>query len=91
MLPLMYSIQLNENYQYIVEFFYKTECIFYLTKSSFSFGAQINFKNKAGMKIDSQILKTITTVSLIQVCFYSHYVDIILLAFALSRRSRSSH
>ena len=49
--------------QHIVESFYKTECIFYLTKNSFSFGAQINFKNKAGMKIASQILKTTTTVS----------------------------
>ena len=43
------------------------------------------------MKIASQILKKKLLSVLIQVFFYSHYVGIIFLAFALSRRNRSSH
>ena len=42
------------------------------------------------MKVASYIKKVITVI-LIQVCFYSQYVDIILLAFSLSRKRRSSH
>ena len=43
------------------------------------------------MKIASHILQKIILLILIQVCFYSQYVGIILLPFSLSSRSRSSH
>ena len=54
-------------------------------KQSFSFEAAIDFKKKDEIKIDSQIL--LLSV-LIQVCFHSHYVNITLLTFALSRRRK---
>ena len=43
------------------------------------------------MKIPSKILKNMLLSVLIQVCFYFHDVDIISLAFALSKSNRRSH
>ena len=53
------------------------------------FGAKIDFKNEEGIKIAYQILKQIINLGFDSSLFYSHYVDVMLLVFALSRRTKS--
>ena len=53
------------------------------------FWAKIDFKNEEGVEIADQILKQIIIVGFDSSLFYSHYVDVILLVFALSRRTKS--